>query len=330
MIFKCKNCGGNTVYSPEQHRMYCPFCQSLDSEEKIPGQEPTTFQCSNCGGELQVRDYLSASRCPFCEDYIVFDEWVSGQYEPKLMIPFMIGKNRVKELIRTKFKFCIFAPDDFYSDARLDSMTGMYVPFWMFDFHAKGRFEGTGRKIRTWVSENREYTETKVYHIVRDMEVNFDKIPVDASYLMPDQTMDLMEPYRYNQMEDFKEAYLSGFSAEYYNMDASQAQPRAEKKAQTDTEDLIRQSIAGYTGVTNAQGNSVRLEKTSDAYALLPVWIYNYSYKNASYLFYVNGQTGKIVGKVPVSKGKVLGYSATVFLSLSAILMLISGILQML
>ena len=330
MIFKCRNCGGNTVYSPEQHRMYCPFCQSFDSEEKITGQPPTTISCPNCGGELQIRDYLSASRCPYCEDYIIFDERVSGEYEPRLIIPFMIGKNRVKELMRTKFKSCIFAPDDFCSDARLDSMTGMYVPYWIFDFHAAGRFEGTGKKVRTWVSEEREFTETQIYHIVRDMEVTFDKVPVDASYLMPDQTMDLLEPYRYNQMEDFKEAYLSGFSAEYYNMDASEAEPRAEKKTRDDTEDILQQSLTGYVGLEKGPGSAVTISQTDNQYALMPVWIYNYIYKNESYLFYVNGQTGKIVGKVPVSKGKVWGYGATVFACLSIILILINGILTML
>lgn len=28
MIFKCKNCGGNSVYSPEKKMMYCPFARA--------------------------------------------------------------------------------------------------------------------------------------------------------------------------------------------------------------------------------------------------------------------------------------------------------------
>ena len=37
MIFKCKNCGGNVVYSPERKKMFCPFCESEDSEERQDG-----------------------------------------------------------------------------------------------------------------------------------------------------------------------------------------------------------------------------------------------------------------------------------------------------
>ena len=37
MIFRCKNCGGNVVYSPERKKMFCPFCESEDSEEREDG-----------------------------------------------------------------------------------------------------------------------------------------------------------------------------------------------------------------------------------------------------------------------------------------------------
>ena len=35
MIFKCKNCGGNAVYHPEKKKMWCPHCDSEDSEERL-------------------------------------------------------------------------------------------------------------------------------------------------------------------------------------------------------------------------------------------------------------------------------------------------------
>ena len=56
-------------------------------------------------------------------------------------------------------------------------------------------------------------------------------------------------------------------------------------------------------------------------YVILPVWICNYSYNNKKYQFMVNGETGKIVGKAPVSPIKV---TAFVFVILAA---LIIGIL---
>lgn len=328
MIFKCRNCGGNTVYSPERHKMYCPFCDSIDSEEKkTEGQ--SLANCINCGGAISVQDFTSASKCPYCDNYIIFDERVTGEYQPHLILPFTFSREKTKKLMRDKFKSCVFAPGDFLSEVKLDTMCGMYVPFWMYDYHAHGYYDGEGRQIRTWMSGDREFTETSVYHIVRDMEVDFDKMPVDASQAMPDDIMDLMEPYDYKALEEFKEEYMSGFFAERYNADAMTSEPRAVSKARKDAESILRQSIS-YTNLQSAVNNQVTLERTDTNYALLPVWIYNYKYKDTDYPFHINGQTGKIVGKVPVSVRKVWGYGATVFGSLFAILMLLRQFLMML
>ena len=329
MVFKCKNCGGNVVYSPEKHKMYCPYCDSLESEEKETTGVSLT-NCINCGGAIEVNEFTSASQCPYCDNYIIFDERVTGEYKPQLIIPFVFGKERVKLLMRDKFKASVFAPGDFLSEAKLNSMSGMYVPFWMYDYHVRGVFDGQGNKIRTWRSGNTEYTETSVYHIVRDMEVDFDKMPVDSSDAMPDATMDLMEPYDYKALESFKEEYMSGFFAERYNQDALSGEPRAVAKAKQDAESILKQSISGYVGVNSALNNQVTLQRTDTNYALLPVWIYNYKYKNEDFRFYINGQTGKIIGKVPVAAKKVWGYGATVFASLFAILMLVRQLLLML
>ncbi len=69
-------------------------------------------------------------------------------------------------------------------------------------------------KIRTWRSGNYEYTETSLYQVERDATIDFEKLPVDASIAMPDEAMDLIEPYDYKALEDFQTKYMSGFFAE--------------------------------------------------------------------------------------------------------------------
>lgn len=55
-------------------------------------------------------------------------------------------------------------------------------------------------------------------------------------------------------------------------------------------------------------------------YGLLPVWKYIYSYKGKEYPFYVNGQTGKLVGTAPISSKKVWAYAGTLWVCLTIIL----------
>ena len=327
MIFKCKNCGGNVIYSPEKHAMFCPFCDSEGSEERKDERGTDINICPNCGGEVPVLEHTAAAQCPYCDNYLIFDERVEGVYEPKLIIPFQMGKESCKSSIREKFQKCLFAPADFLSEVRLNSMQGTYVPFWFYDYDANCDFQGEGTKVRSWTTGNIQYTETSYYNVVRNMDIDFRKIPVDASVQMPDDVMDLMEPYGYDQLEPFKPEYMSGFYAEKYNMTSESVENRARKKMDDDAKEMMRAAYTGYSNVRVIRQNIQTRNRNAD-YGLLPVWKYIYHYKDKDYPFYVNGQTGKIVGTAPLFAARVWSYAGTLWGCLTLILLLVDGILK--
>ena len=330
MIFKCKNCGGNTVYSPERHGMYCPFCDSEGSEERTDESLGSITVCPNCGGELKVEEHTSATKCPSCDCYLILNERVEGEYAPRFIIPFQLGRETCKLSLREKFKKCRFAPVDFLSEARLNEMEGVYVPFWFFDYDTHWDFQAEGTKVRSWTSGDTAYTETSTYDVRRDMDIPFRKIPVDASEKMPDHVMDLMEPYQYQQMEDFDPRYMSGFYAEKYNMPAQTVEERAKKKMTDDAENILQGTYSGQYNSVKVIKKNLNLYNSSCGYGMLPVWKYFYQYGGQTYPFYVNGQTGKIVGNAPISKKKAWAYAGTVWACLTLILVMIQMIGRML
>lgn len=327
MIYKCKNCGGNAVYEPGRGRMYCPHCESEDSEEKIQGG--TLTQCINCGAPLETKDYTSASQCGHCGCYIVFSERVEGVYEPHMLLPFHINKKAAVQALNREFSRRLFTPSDFLSEKSLEKMEGIYVPFWLYDYQACYDFTGEGVRIRTWTAGNTEYTERSYFEVVRKMDVEFDKVPVDASYAMEDGIMDLMEPYDYGQLRGFDPKYMSGFYGEVYNQPAAELEGRAKEKSRSASEELLQGSIQGYNTVRPIHRN-LDLRKRGDHYALMPVWQYVYRYKGKEYQYHVNGQTGKVIGITPVSMEKVLSYSVSVFAAVTAMCYLAVRVLEIL
>lgn len=327
MIFKCKNCGGNVIYSPERHSMFCPFCESEKSETRQDYEQADLSVCPNCGGQVPVWEHTSATKCPYCDNYLIFDERVEGEYTPRLIIPFKLGKESCKNSLREKFKKHIFAPTDFLSEARLEGIQGTYVPYWFYDYGTNCNLQAEGTKVRTWRTGDIMYTETSYYNIVRNMDVEFQSIPVDASVQMPDDIMDLMEPFSYDQLEEFREEYLSGFYAEKYNMTSDLVENRAVKKRDEDVAQMFRSTYSGYQNVRVLHQN-VTATSSAVCYGLLPVWKYDYKYKDKAYPFYVNGQTGKIVGTVPISKAKVWSYAGTLWACLTLILVFVNNILR--
>jgi len=330
MFFRCKNCGGNIVYNPEKGKMVCPHCESEETQEKKTGEGEnynSLETCLNCGAPLKLGPYTSADRCEFCGHYLIFDERVRGDKKPKQLIPFKIGKEAAKEIMRKTFAKKIFAPSDFLSTQMLEKMVGMYVPYFLFDMSVNGDFQAKATKIRRWTSGDREYTETAYFQIYRKMSTRFSKVPVDASDVMPDDSMDLMEPFDYNDMRGFREEDLSGFYSEVYNKPADELAFRAERRAREDSDRIIRNSITNvYTTITPLH-EDIQITSRDDKYSLLPVWQYIYSYKNKMYTYYINGQTGKLVGEAPTSGGKVFAYAATLWALLMATLFMISKVI---
>ncbi len=310
------------MYSPEKRMMYCPFCDSTESHERTDERSDDLTICPNCGGEVKVEEHTSATKCPSCDCYLIFDERVEGEYAPGRIIPFQMGKEVCKKVLRDKFSKMRFAPTDFLSEAKLNEIEGVYVPFWFFDYDTHWDFQGEGTKVRSWNSGDTAYTETSYYDVARDIDIRFQGIPADASVKMPDDVMDLLAPYGYEQMTEFRPEYMSGFYAEKYNMPAGELELRAKDTMREDTEQILRNSYSEYSSMRTIR-REMQLRGSSSSYGLLPVWRYQYRYEGREYPFYVNGQTGKIVGEVPVSKKKVWAYTGTLWGCLTGILVLI-------
>ena len=71
MFFKCKNCEGNMVYSPEKKEMFCPYCDSLKSHVRSDQGKDVLTICPNCSGEITVGEYDASGRCPYCDTYFI-------------------------------------------------------------------------------------------------------------------------------------------------------------------------------------------------------------------------------------------------------------------
>ena len=127
---------------------------------------------------------------------------------------------------------------------------------------------------------------------------------VDGSTKMPNGHMDAIEPYDYRAFQPFSTAYLPGYMADKYDEDADTCQARAHSRMQNSVSSELSASITGYNNVSTLSEN-ISIDYTAKHYALLPVWMLHTKWQGKDYLFAMNGQTGKLVGDLPVDKRKV-------------------------
>lgn len=66
-----------------------------------------------------------------------------------------------------------------------------------------------------------------------------------------------------------------------------------------------------------------KVAKGRTVYALLPVWLLNVKYKDKLHTFAMNGQTGKMIGDIPVDKGKAFIWWISVFIGVMIIFVIV-------
>lgn len=80
----------------------------------------------------------------------------------------------------------------------------------------------------------------------------------------------------------------------------------------------MQNSVTGYNTCIPINSH-VRLRRGKVHYALMPVWMLNTKWDGKDFLFAMNGQTGKLVGDLPVSRGKFWALFAAIAAPLTAI-----------
>ena len=333
--FKCPCCGGSLQFDDKSQNIVCPYCDSQFTPESLKDytdelasqpQEDTSwdesmvqaytneekkgikiYSCDSCGGEIIVDETTSSTSCPYCGNNVLVSKELAGDLKPNYVIPFKNDKEVVKENLKKFFKKKPLLPSSFSKENVIEEIKPLYVPFWLFDADVSGTVEFKGETTRRWSDSNYDYRETKVYSILRGGNIAFDHVPVDGSKKMEDQLMESIEPYNFNEAVEFNAAYLAGYAADRYDVDKDVTFDRATVRFRDGTVQAFRRDISGYDNVSMTRTN-LQFDNTNAAYALYPVWILNTKWKDKSFRFAVNGQTGKIAGNLPVSVGKAFGF----------------------
>lgn len=258
-----------------------------------------TYICNSCGGEIVGDEHTAATNCPYCDNPVVMAGSFQGELRPDLVVPFQLDKEQAKAALSRHLQKKPLLPKLFKSQNRIESIQGIYVPFWLFntDVDAVIRYKAT--RIHHWSDSNYNYTRTSVYNLFRSGSIGFDNVPVDGSSQISNDLMESIEPYDLRQGVDFQTAYLAGYLADKFDVVADDCKARANERIRTSTEEAFAATTAGYSSVI-PQSTNIRLSGGRVRYALLPAWILTTRYQNEIYTFAMNGQTGKMVGNLPI------------------------------
>ena len=334
--YKCPSCTGPLKFSSESGKLECEYCENIydvatidslygDKEKAAAGaKEPEwnigeagspwsemeaqglkVYNCPSCGAEIICDETTAATSCLYCGNPTIVPGQLGGNLKPDYAIPFKLNKEAAIEALNKHYKGKFLLPKLFKTENNINEIKGIYVPFWLFDCDTDAYIEFRGQKVRVYRSGDYEITETSHYKMTREGEVCFEKIPVDGSTKMADEYMDAIEPFNYNELVPFSTAYLPGYFADKYDVDAGESVERANVRIKNSTIDTFASTLQGYTS-WSVKNTDIDMKHGDVKYALLPVWLLTTKWRNKIYTFAMNGQTGKLIGDLPYSKLKLM------------------------
>lgn len=350
--YQCPACTGPLHYSQQSGKLECDYCgssytleeieamknpQKAEPEEEAPqidenwdvsdagsdwgadAQKLKAYTCSTCGAELICEETTAATSCPYCGNPTVIPGRLSGTKKPDYIIPFVKTKEDAVAALKKHYSHKPILPKSFLSDSHIQEIKGVYVPFWLYSAKVDADMTFSATRSHSHTTRDEIITETDHFLVHRQGSLDFDKVPVDGASKMPDGHMDAIEPYDYSGLKPFSMSYLPGFLADKYDISKDDSSARARARCQTSAENAVRDTVLGYeTCVTDRK--KLNVHPGSVQYALLPVWLLSTQWQGKSFLFAMNGQTGKLIGDLPIDKKRLWGFVGIAFAAATALL----------
>lgn len=337
--FACPACGGEAQWNPAKKALVCPFCGTVapmappqEGEGLIPehdlvtalakipddqrgwAAEKKSVKCQSCQAITVFDPTRVAQRCDFCGSsaLIPFDE-IKAPIRPESLLEFRLSETAVRDEVRKWYGNRWFAPNALKARALTDTLHGVYLPYWTFDaqVHAQWTAESGYHYYETeHFTDSQGRTQTRQVQRTRwvpssgELDHFFDDELVPGSRGVPAELLRKIEPFpTTSDLKPYDPGYLSGWVVEQYQIDLIAAAQNARTGMDAKLQQLCAAQVPGDTHRS--------LDVTPDysaqtfKHVLVPVWVLAYNYGAQSYQVIVNGYTGTMAGKHPLSWVKI-------------------------
>ncbi|MCP3982314.1 MAG: zinc ribbon domain-containing protein [bacterium] len=349
----CPACGAKATWSAQRQALICEFCGTeapyefdrdagrireidlvaalRETPRERGGWQSTrrAVRCRSCDAISMFDAERVGQSCEFCGSSELMDySEINAPIRPESLLPFKVSETSVRESMRRWFANRWFAPGRFKRAAALDTIRGIYLPYWTFDaqadcpwtaesgtyYYTTNAFTDASGKRRT-----RRVRQTRWRRVSGRVHQFFDDQPIPGTRGVDVSLLNRIEPFPTHELVLYDPGYLRGFIVEHYQVVLVDAARRAREAMNERLHELCARQIPGDTH------RGLQIEPTyagqTFKHILVPTWLLSYTFHGQLFQVLVNGYTGTIAGNYPKSWWKIaglaLGVGALVLLALA-------------
>lgn len=333
--YECKTCGAELKWNATAGALQCDYCGSTFSPEEFDDATTTDavndtssvmdttytshevedgqliYKCNECGAEVVALETTMATECPYCGRPISITSAHKGEFRPEKVLPYKVEKEQAIENLKKYLSKAILAPEKFRASTFIDQIKGLYIPFYLHNFSLKSYGSYECEQISSKLSGDDKVETHQVFNVQLRGMTDFERIPVDGSTAIDDSIMYALEPFEFENLKDYNPAYMAGYYADQPDETVDSTKERAFSRGKSAVEEKFLERLKKYDSVKRASISHSSSAHSAE-YAMLPIWRLNVSFKNRIYQYTINGQTGEVSGKIPISIPKVATVSGVV------------------
>jgi ribosomal protein S27E len=336
--FHCPSCGADAHWNAAKQALVCPYCgtiapgsldetsgevremdlvtalRNLSSDQRGWKADKISVKCQSCQAISVFDPARVAQRCDFCGSAeLVPYEQTKAPIRPESLLPFKISESAIRERIRRWYGSRWFAPNRLKSAALTDTVKGVYLPYWTFD--AQGHADWTAESgyhyytTESYTDANGRTQTRQVQHTrwapsSGAVDHFFDDELVPASRGVNADLLRKVEPFPTKELTPYEASYLAGWVVEQYQIDLIAAAQHSREQMDGELEQMCAAEVPGDTH-RNLEAET-RYTSQTFKHILVPVWLLTFNYGSKAYQVLINGYTGEIAGKYPLSAAKIL------------------------
>lgn len=290
------------------------------------------LRCQSCGAELVVAGELRTTVCPYCAAPSVVERPPSvDRPAPTFALGFALthpaAGEKVKHWLRTRNPWSHSG----LKRASLQEVRGVYVPAYLYSALATSHYSAsigedytetetyTTTENGKTVTKTRTVTKTEWRSLRGEHAEYVPDVLVTASRGLSNAELEELEPFDLRVLARYEPALVAGWVAE----EPSLTREECLKLAREETVAKVGRRLEAFMpGDSHRELQyQTRLESESLDVCLVPVWVLaaRYDENKPPLRVVVNGQTGEVFGKVPISWVKVV-------LTVLGVLALVAGV----
>lgn len=336
--FSCPSCGGEAQWNPAKQALLCPYCgtvspaeldaatgaisehdlanalRNIDENHRGWDAEKVSVKCQSCQAVSVFDPARVAQRCDFCGSSAMIPvEQQTRPIRPESLLEFKLADTQVRDAARKWYGSRWFAPNALKRRALTDTVHGIYIPYWTFDaqVHADWTamsgdyyYETESYTDSNGQRQTRQVRKVRWYPSSGSLDHFFDDELIPASKGVQLDLLRQVEPFpTTSDLKPYNPGFLSGWVVEQYQLDLIAAAETARQQMDEKTRALCAQQVPGDTH-RDLQVQADYSQQTFK-HVLVPVWLISYTYGSKNFQIVINGYTGAIAGKYPLSWVKI-------------------------